>query len=134
MDKWDIIDKSVTAALTIVGFVLGHLSGRASEQRKNYVDLDKTYFELLKMRLEDPTNATKESYELMMWNFLESIYDQTDLEGELWETWKPVFETEGRNHYPWFSRQAKAFFKDTFIGVVDERFKQETPPAKQSAA
>jgi hypothetical protein len=102
-----------------------------------YAELDRVYFELLKIGLErpylraptPPTEATKaseyEAYAFMVWNFLETVFDRCDSTSNrnLRETWYPVVATECALHRAWFDLpENRRKFKARFCRFIDEGY------------
>jgi hypothetical protein len=102
-----------------------------------YAELDRAYFELLKIGLERPylrvpTPSTEpgraaeyDAYAFMVWNFLETIVDRCDGPGNavLRETWYPVVATEAELHGAWFDvKENRKKFKDRFCAFIDRRY------------
>ena len=102
-----------------------------------YAELDRIYFELLKIGLErpylrapapptDPARANEyDAYAFMVWNFLETIVDRCDKVSNhaLRETWYPVVATECALHRAWFDvKENRLKFKDRFCRFIDTRY------------
>ena len=107
-------------------------------QISNYTELDKMYFDLLQMAVNDPALIDPEAlrdageqrkydtYAFMVWNTMESIYDRCHADGELCETWYPVIDTEEKRHRRWFDDSMnRSKFKDSFCRFVDARYPHE---------
>src|SRR5215469_15362436 len=85
-----------------------------------YAELDRVYFELLKIALERPylldfptspdPNKQREydAYAFMVWNFVETVFDRCQGWGRkrLRETWYPVITAENALHRQWFELPA----------------------------
>ena len=100
-----------------------------------YAELDRIYFELLKIGLErtylraptpptDPARASEyDAYAFMVWNFLETVVDRCDRVSILRETWYPVVATECALHRAWFDApENRLKFKDRFCRFIDTRY------------
>jgi len=100
-----------------------------------YAELDRIYFELLKIGLErpylraptpptDPARASEyDAYAFMVWNFLETVVDRCDRVSLLRETWYPVVATESALHRGWFDMPKNRLkFKDRFCRFIDTRY------------
>jgi len=102
-----------------------------------YAELDRIYFELLKIGLErtylraptpptDPSRASEyDAYAFMVWNFLETVVDRCDNTSNqsLRETWYPVVATECALHRAWFDApENRLKFKDRFCRFIDTRY------------
>ena len=136
---------AVGSVLTGVGAVIAFSALRYSIttftktlQISNYTELDKMYFDVLQMAVEDPTLIDPEAlrdaneqrkyntYAFMVWNIMESIYDRCHGDGELCETWYPVIDTEEKRHRRWFDDPLnRPKFKEGFCRFVDERYQRE---------
>lgn len=103
----------------------------------NYTELDRMYFDLLQMAVENPhlidpaaardgkQQREYDTYAFMVWNVMESIYDRCHGDNELCETWYPVIDTEEQRHRRWFEDpRNRVKFKDRFCRFVDERYKK----------
>jgi hypothetical protein len=100
-----------------------------------YAELDRVYFELLRIALErpylldfatapDPTKQREyDAYAFMVWNFLETIVDRCGNNKQLCDTWYPVITAENALHRKWFDLPAnKSKFKQGFINFVEKRY------------
>ena len=105
-----------------------------------YAELDRVYFELLKIGLErpellsyptspaapDPTKAGQYgAYAFMVWNFLETIYDRCQgwSKRRLRETWFPIIAAENDLHRAWFELpENRRRFKQRFVRFVEEQY------------
>jgi hypothetical protein len=131
----------IATALGSIGIILTLLYSGYSFARtlreSYYAELDRVYFELLKIGLErpylrGPTPPTEpdraaeyDAYAFMVWNFLETIVDRCDGPGNagLRETWYPVVATECELHRAWFDvRENRRKFKDRFCAFIDRRY------------
>jgi hypothetical protein len=102
-----------------------------------YAELDRVYFELLKIGLErpdllsfsaspDPAKATEYgAYAFMVWNFIETIFDRCQgwTKRRLRETWYPIIDAENVLHRGWFDLPAnRRRFKQRFVRFVEARY------------
>ncbi len=101
-----------------------------------YAELDRVYFELLKMVLERPyllspphddelKGAEYEAYAFMVWNFLETVVDRCEgtSNKRLRDTWYPIIDTENRLHRAWFDAEANRHkFKAQFRRFIETRY------------
>ena len=122
----------VTAAIGIVLTLFFTLWTWAKSVRAGYyAELDRMYFDLLKIAMErpyllDPGPAPDpgrlreyDLYAFMMWNFLETVYDRCGKNKQLTETWYPVVAAENQQHRKWFDVAAnRARFKQRFIDFI----------------
>ena len=101
----------------------------------NYTELDRVYFDLLQMAVENPRlidpdaarsgdhERAYDTYAFMVWNVMESIYDRCHGDDELCETWYPVIDTEFQRHHKWFNDPRNhPKFKEPFRRFVDQRY------------
>lgn len=102
-----------------------------------YAELDRVYFELLKIGLErpdllsfptspDPAKAREyNAYAFMVWNFVETIYDRCQgwSRRRLRETWYPIIAAENAVHRRWFElAENRCRFKDSFVRFVEKQY------------
>ncbi len=102
-----------------------------------YAELDRVYFELLKIGLErpellsfpaspDPAKAGQYSaYAFMVWNFLETIFDRCQgwSKRRLRETWFPIIAAENDLHRAWFELpENRRRFKQRFVRFIEEQY------------
>jgi len=102
-----------------------------------YAELDRVYFELLKIGLErpellsyptapDPAKAAPYgAYAFMVWNFLETIYDRCQgwSKRKLRETWFPIIAAENDLHRGWFELpENRRRFKTRFVRFVEAEY------------
>jgi hypothetical protein len=136
----------VATALGSIGIVLtlfySAWSFRTTLREGYYAELDRVYFELLKIGLErpylraslppaDPARASEyEAYAFMVWNFLETVVDRCDgtSNPSLRETWYPIVATESALHRTWFDAPAnRRKFKKRFCRFIEERYLVSLP-------
>jgi hypothetical protein len=102
-----------------------------------YAELDRVYFELLKIALErpylidfpatpDPKKQREyDAYAFMVWNFVETVFDRCRGWGKksLRETWFPVIAAENALHRPWFDLPAnRSKFKRHFCSFIERQY------------
>ena len=144
----------VATALGSIGIVLTLFYSAYSFSRtlreSYYAELDRVYFDLLKIALErpylraptpptDPAKASEyEAYAFMVWNFLETVVDRCERAAPiLRETWYPVVATESALHRAWFdTKENRTKFKHRFCAFIDARYpvakaKPEKPAAPE---
>ena len=117
-------------------------SFRSSMRDSYYAELDRIYFELLRIRLERPElidfpaspespDASKarayDAYAFMVWNFAETVFDHSRGWGwskrRLRDTWYPVIAAEAAMHRAWFDRpENRRNFKDPFCVFIEATF------------
>jgi hypothetical protein len=131
----------VATALGSIGIVLtlfySAWSFRTTLREGYYAELDRVYFELLKIGLErpylraslppaDPARASEyEAYAFMVWNFLETVVDRCDgrFNPSLRETWYPIVATESALYRTWFDvPENRRKFKVRFCRFIEERY------------
>jgi hypothetical protein len=102
-----------------------------------YAELDRVYFELLKIGLErphlllfptapDPAKTREyDVYAFMVWNFVETIFDRCQgwSRRHLRETWYPIIASENALHRAWFDLpENRCKFKERFGRFIDARY------------
>ena len=102
-----------------------------------YAELDRVYFELLKIGLErpellsfpaspDPARATEYgAYAFMVWNFVETIFDRCQgwSKRRLRETWYPIIAAENALHRGWFDLpENRRRFKQRFVSFIEAQY------------
>ncbi len=102
-----------------------------------YAELDRVYFELLKIGLEQPEllsfpaspNPAKAgaygAYAFMVWNFVETIYDRCQgwSKRRLRETWYPIIAAENALHRVWFDApENRSRFKQRFVRFIETQY------------
>ena len=102
-----------------------------------YAELDRVYFELLKIGLErpellsfpaspDPAKAGQYgAYAFMVWNFLETIFDRCQgwSKRRLRETWFPIIAAENALHRAWFELpENRRRFKQRFVRFIEAQY------------
>jgi hypothetical protein len=102
-----------------------------------YAEIDRVYFELLKIGLEkpellaypaspDPANASQyAAYAFMVWNFVETIFDRTQgwSRRRLRETWYPIIASENALHRGWFEvPENRRRFKLRFVRFIEAEY------------
>jgi len=102
-----------------------------------YAEIDRVYFELLKIGLErpellsypatpDPAKADQYgAYAFMVWNFIETIYDRCQgwSKRRLRETWYPIIGAENALHRAWFDQpDNRRRFKERFVRFIETQY------------
>jgi hypothetical protein len=105
-----------------------------------YAELDRVYFELLKIGLEKPELLTYPSspappdpamavqygaYAFMVWNFVETIFDRCQgwSKRRLRETWFPIIAAENDLHRTWFEQpENRRRFKQRFVRFIETQY------------
>jgi hypothetical protein len=105
-----------------------------------YAELDRVYFDLLKIALErpyllaspppsDPAQACEyDAYAFMVWNFVETVVDRCEgrANARLRETWYPIVATESALHRAWFERpENRRKFKESFRAFIAKNYPAE---------
>ena len=111
-----------------------------------YAEIDRVYFELLKIGLErpeliaypaapDPAKASQYgAYAFMVWNFVETIFDRCQgwSNRRLRETWYPIIAAENAVHRAWFeSPENRRRFKQRFVRFIETQY--PVPSAARSS-
>jgi hypothetical protein len=134
----------VATALGSIGIVLtlfySAYSFATTLREGYYAELDRVYFELLRIGLDrpylrafvpptDPAQVREyETYAFMVWNFLETVVDRCESSSDrkLRETWYPVVATESALHRDWFEvKENRAKFKGRFCRFIDAHYPYE---------
>jgi len=112
-------------------------SFRTTLRDSYYAELDRVYFELLRIGLEhpelldfpvapDPSKAREyDAYAFMVWNFVETVFDRCQgwSKRRLRETWFPVIAAETARHRAWFNvPQNRRKFKEPFCRFIDAHY------------
>ncbi len=125
-------------------------SFRTTLRDSYYAELDRVYFDLLRIGLEhpelldfpespDPSKAREyDAYAFMVWNFVETVFDRCQgwSKRRLRETWYPVIAEENARHRAWFNHpQNRRKFKEPFCRFIDTHYPtphavRPSPPAK----
>ncbi len=105
-----------------------------------YAEIDRVYFELLKIGLErpelltypsspaspDPAKASQYgAYAFMVWNFVETIFDRCQgwSKRRLRETWYPIIASENALHRAWFEApDNRRRFKQRFVRFIEKQY------------
>ena len=102
-----------------------------------YAEIDRVYFELLKIGLErpelltypaspDPAKASQYgAYAFMVWNFVETIFDRSQgwSNRRLRETWYPIIASENALHREWFDLpDNRRRFKQRFVRFIEKQY------------
>jgi hypothetical protein len=128
------------AAIGAIAALLYSLKNFTKTLRDSYyIQLDKMYFDLLKLIVERPyliapaetrkddegKQGEYEAYAFMVWNFIETIFDRCPGNAHLCETWYPIIETENLLHRKWFDEaRNRSKFKTKFVDfIVQEKYK-----------
>jgi hypothetical protein len=137
----------IAQALGSVGIILTLFYSAwtfATSLRENYyAELDRVYFDLLKIGLERPYLLTPpppsepvktreyDTYAFMVWNFVETVVDRCEgaSNRHLRETWYPIIATENALHRAWFDVPAnRRKFKDRFCRFIEAGYPRAAPP------
>ena len=112
-------------------------SFRTTMRDAYYSELDREYFELLKIGLEQPDLVTfaaspdpkkareYAAYAFMVWNFVETIYDrcQGRFKQRLRDTWYPIIAAENALHRTWFDLpENRCKFKPAFVKFIETQY------------
>jgi hypothetical protein len=119
-------------------------SFRTTLRDSYYAELDRVYFDLLKIGLDhpelldfatspspDPSKAREyDAYAFMVWNFVETVYDRCQgwTKRRLRETWYPVIAAENARHRAWFNLpENRRKFKEPFCQFIDAHYPTPQP-------
>jgi len=120
-------------------------SFRTTLRDSYYAELDRVYFDLLRIGLEhpdlldfpasrDPGKAREyDAYAFMVWNFVETVYDRCQgwSKRRLRQTWYPVIAEENARHRAWFNLpENRRKFKEPFCRFIDAHYPTPTPPER----
>jgi hypothetical protein len=112
-----------------------------------YAELDRVYFELLKIGLErpellsfpaspDPARAAEYgAYAFMVWNFVETIFDRCQgwSKRRLRETWYPIVAAETTLHRAWFDvPENRRRFKRRFVRFIEAQYPSAARPSPRA--
>lgn len=127
------VAQGFASILAIATLLYTITSFRKSLETSHYTELDRMYFDLLRVAWERPELTNPESlqtaeqkakydiYAFMVWNFLETIYDRCRRDCYLRRTWYPIVETENLLHRKWFDRpENRKKFKVAFHRFIEE--------------
>lgn len=117
-----------------VGIPYAIRSAGREERDTFYATLDRTYFEIQKLVIEhphlsqpDPAGKTTEqliqydAFALIVWNFLESVFDYSKERKNLAETWGCILRHEARVHGAWFRKSDNQLkFKSPFVRHIEQ--------------
>jgi hypothetical protein len=160
-------------SIAIAGFaIFASLVGlRRQLSDAYYSEIDRLYFDLTSLQLTVEGLAEKcgkpasqggdaqyEAYALMVWNFIETVFDRCCEErgigpkkrfslrrvfikssraraeaSPLFETWRPVILKDARRHLPWFTTTPDLPFKGRFRVWVTEFLSREAEARRSSA-
>jgi len=128
------ITSSIGTLLAAIALLYSMISFKKTLKFVHYDDIDKNYFELMKIAFENPYVQSPERisapqevekynlYAFMMWNFLEAIYDRCRDDPELRETWAPIILSESQRHHDWLAAPENAAnFKSNFIAYINSQ-------------
>jgi hypothetical protein len=100
-----------------------------------YAELDRVYFELLKITLERPwlmdfatapdpgRQREYDAYAFMVWNFMETIVDRCAGNKTLRSTWYPIIAAENALHRKWFDLpENRCKFKQDFCRFIEKHY------------
>lgn len=138
--KAQVIAEALAAIGIVVTLFYSLWSFSRSLRDSYYAELDRVYFELLKIALERPylidfvttpdpgRQREYDVYAFMVWNFLETIVDRCKGNKALCDTWYPIVAAENALHRNWFDRpDNKCKFKQGFIDFIEKRYPNVGP-------
>lgn len=134
---WVAITAIATCLLTLatIGLAIGVpwslRMTRMDARNRFYSELDKIYLDIQKLiiqmphlanpqSIQTPQQATQyDAFAFITWNFIESIYDYSQQDESILDTWKCVFLYESRLHREWFDRpENRPKFKERFVKCI----------------
>jgi hypothetical protein len=136
---WVAITAIATCLLTLatIGLAIGvpwslHMA-RADARNRFYSELDRIYLDIQKLIIQMPYLSNPRSiktpeqtiqygaFAFVTWNFIESIYDYSQQDESLLDTWKCVFLYESSLHREWFDKpENRPKFKKRFVKCIVE--------------
>jgi hypothetical protein len=133
--KAQVIAEGVAAIGIVVTLFYTLWSFTRSLRDGYYAELDRVYFELLKITLErpylidfpaapDPSKQREyDAYAFMVWNFVETVFDRCQGHGKkhLRATWYPVVASENALHREWFNTN-RVRFKESFCQFIEKEY------------
>jgi hypothetical protein len=135
--KAEVIAEAVGGVGIVFTLFYSVWSFRTTLRDSYYAELDRVYFDLLKIGLDDPDlmdfptsrdprkAREYDAYAFMVWNFIETIFDRCQgwSKRRLRETWYPIIAAENARHRDWFERpQNREKFKTPFCRFIDEHY------------
>jgi hypothetical protein len=133
---WVAITAIATCVLTLatIGLAIGvpwslH-TARTDARNRFYSELDKIYLDIQKLIIQMPylsnprsisadQAAQYDAFAFITWNFIESIYDYSQQDESLLDTWKCVFLYEAKLHREWFDKaENRPKFKELFVKCI----------------
>lgn len=131
--------QGTASILAIVALIYSMTTFRKSLQASHYTELDRMYFDLLRLGVEKPhlrnlqaertadQQAEYESYAWMIYNFLETVNDRCAGNAGLCETWHAAVDAEDRLYGRWLDAPENHHkFKANFHAFV-ANFRQSRP-------
>ncbi|HLJ29967.1 MAG TPA: hypothetical protein VKY85_24885 [Candidatus Angelobacter sp.] len=138
VSRWtqaQVIAEAVAAIGIVITLFYSLWSFTRTLRDSYYAELDRVYFELLKIAMERPylidfpaapdPNKQREydAYAFMVWNFIETIVDRCEGHGKkhLRATWYPIVASENALHREWFNNN-RARFKQSFCQFMEKEY------------
>ncbi len=147
--KAEVIAEVVAAVGVVFTLFYSLWSFRTTLRDGYYAELDRVYFELLKIGLEHPELVDfpraphpgkareYDAYAFMVWNFVETVFDRCQgwSKRRLRETWYPVIAAENARHRDWFNLpENRLKFKDHFCRFIDANYPAPSPVSPPAGA
>jgi hypothetical protein len=133
--KVQVIVEAVAAVGIILTLLYSLWSFTRSLRAGFYTELDRMYFDLLKIAMDrpyllnfaaSPNDQQQREYEIyafMVWNFLETVFDRCHQHRQLRDTWYPIISAENMLHRKWFDERAnRTRFKQAFVAFIESRY------------
>jgi hypothetical protein len=130
------ITQWIAAAAAVAAVLWAHLSLRtsvralkASVDESRYSQLDSAYFELLRLRIDNPVLSgprprTKhgqiawDNYACCVWNFIETVVDYCDAPGRNFLAWAPAVKHESAAYAGWMTGENLNRYRPDFMARV----------------
>ena len=148
--SWDVNVLAVANIFIAVGTIMlavgipYSIKAAACEERASfYATFDRTYFDIQKLLIDFPQMAQTDcsqktpdqvtqynAFALMVWNFIETVYDYSEEDKSLAITWDGILRHEARTHSAWFLKPAnRPKFKNEFVAHVEREHLRTNPSA-----
>jgi len=133
--KIQVIVEGIAAVGIMLTLLYSLWSFTRSMRASYYTELDRMYFDLLKIAMDrpyllkfaaSPNEQQQHEYDVyafMVWNFLETVFDRCHKHKTLRDTWYPIISAENMLHRKWFDeRQNRTRFKQAFIVFIESSY------------
>ncbi len=133
--KIQVIVEGIAAVGIMLTLLYSLWSFTRSMRASYYTELDRMYFDLLKIAMDRPYLLTfaaspndeqqreYDVYAFMVWNFLETVFDRCHQHKVLRDTWYPIISAENMLHRKWFDESHnRTRFKQAFIAFIESKY------------